>query len=271
MHQFIKEKAFWCNEKPLSLALLNFAKRKGFYPILGIDGFLKYSRRELLEAGARLPHNLIQGKGEADIVFFNDSILAVGTAATTTYALIKYKKFPSKAFDLYTRVIFANPENIISAYRELVDIGLRIPTPVVGKAYKTLLLVKSNVRLRRLVLEGRKIVLLSIIPFYAPRNVINSLPHYLNSLLEYAAKQHDINVSDFNVFLMYPDSLEDEPPDKVYFKCITRLKECLLEERIIVEKITEVIGDLRGCRGCRYVNICRDIFVKFLNVQSEDR
>ncbi len=266
MSSFIREGTFWCNEKPLSLALLNFAKIRGFYPVLGIDGFLTYSRRELLEANARLPYNLIQGKGEVDIAFFDERVLAIGAAATTTYAFIEYMKFPPKTFDLYTRIVFADPDNVIDAYKELAGIRLRIPAPIVGKMYKTLLLVKSNARLRRLYQENRKIILLSIVPFYAPKNVLRSLTIYLNNLVKYIVMQHGIHVNDFNIFVMYPNELGDKPPDKIYFRCITCLKEHVLGEEIIIEDLIKIVGELRGCRGCRYIDICRKAFMKPSNI-----
>ncbi len=144
MARFLKKETFWCNEKPTSLALLSIVKRRGYYPILGVNSFLTYSRRELKDANAKLPYNLIQGKGDIEIAFFNNKVLVLGTAATTTYAFIEYMNLPKKTFDLYTKTIFGNPLEVIEAYNELKRIGLKLPASIVGKLYKSILMLKSE-------------------------------------------------------------------------------------------------------------------------------
>ncbi len=271
MTAFVREGTFWCNEKPVSLALLSIAKRKGYHPILGVNGFLTYSRRELKKVGVSLPYNLIQGKGDIDIAFFNGETLVLGATATTTYAFIEYMKFPVKTFDLYTKTIFGNPLEVVEAYNELKKIGLKIPAPIVGKLYKSMLMVKVNARLRRLLSEKRRIIVFSLIPFYAPKNIVEKMPRYLNGLIEYLALNHDIPVSDYNVLLMIPQAIGDKPPKNLYFECVHNKKECQLGKRIALEDFPDVIGELRGCKGCRYIDICSRFFVELSNIHYKDR
>ena len=270
MIAFIKEGTFWCNEKPVSLALLSIAKRKGYYPILGVNGFLTYTRRELKKADARLPDSLIQGKGGIDIAFFNEEVLVLGAAATTTYAFIKYMKFPVKTFDLYTKIIFSNPSEVVEAYNELKKMGLKIPAPVVGKLYKSILMAKANARLRGLLSERRRVTVFSVIPFYAPKNTVEKVPVYLNRLIEYIILNHGIALSDYNVLLMIPQAVGDKPPKNLYFECIYCEKDCLLGKRIVLEDFPEIIGGLRGCKGCRYIDICSRSFMEFSNIHYKD-
>ncbi len=256
MTTFIKEGTFWCNEKALALAFMSIAKRMGFYPILGINGFLTYSRRELLESGITLPGNLVQGKGEVDIAFFDNKLLVLGAAATTTYAFIEYIGLPEKSFKLYTKLVFGSPKSLIDTYKELKEMGLRLPAPIVGKLYKTLLLLKSNARLKRLSSENREIIILSLIPFYTPRLVIESLPDYLSELIEYVDYNHGLTIRDYSVFQVYPERMSEKPPKTIYFNCIHGLRKCVPGDKLVLEDFPNVISGLRGCKGCRYIDIC---------------
>ncbi len=270
MSAFIREGAFWCSEKSVSLALLSIVKRKGFYPILGVNGFLTYSRRELEEAGVNLPHNLIQGKGYVDIAFFNEKVLVLGAAATTTYAFIEYMKLPERTFELYTKTVFGNPIESVEAYNVLKKIGLNIPAPIVGKLYKSVMMVKANARLKRLLSEKRGITVFAIIPFYAPKEIIEKIPGSLEGLLDYLASNHNLIVEDYNVLLMVPEDIREKPPDVIYFRCIHSMKECLLGEYVYLKEFPEVIGGLRGCKGCRYIDICRRFFMKFSKIHYKN-
>ncbi len=123
-----------------------------------------------------------------------------------------------------------------------------------------------NARLKRLLSENRKVVVFSLIPFYAPKNIVEKIPKYLNELTDYLVSNHDILVNDYNILLMIPQAIGDQPPKELYFKCIYGKNDCLLGEKMILEAFPNVIGRLRGCRGCRYIDICSRYFVELSKI-----
>ena len=243
---------YWCHEEPITIIVDSIAKINGFYPILGVKGLLEYSRRELSEAKIHLPKNLIQGKGTINAVFVDNENLVIATVATITYAFIDYMGYPPKTRIYYTKTVFGDPNTIVNSYNMLKDLGFRLPVKVVGKMYKSVLLLTRYSRTRSLF-KDRKIILWAILPFYIDNDIAVLAETSLRSLANHLIREHDINVSDVGIVIFVPDRLDTTLPKKLVFKCRSA---CVLGREFVVNELSKMIGDLKTCSTCKYYELC---------------
>jgi len=244
---------YWCHEEPISLSIVTIAKNNGYYPVLGIKGFLEYSRRELLEANIHLPLNLVQGKGTIDVVFTDTQYFVIGASATITYAFIEYMGYPAKTKYHYSNIVFGSPTVILESYKELKDLKFKIPAYVVGKLYKSTLFVTKYNRTRRL-LQNKDIILWAIIPFYAGYELIAHIQTSINDLKEHLINEHQLNIKGIGVIYFNPRSMGPNSPGDIIFKCIGT---CILGKKLYLNDFRRVLGDYKSCTMCRYVDICK--------------
>lgn len=247
---------YWCHEGPVSLALLTIAKRNDYHPILGVRGRLEYSRRELIESNIHLPLNLVQGKGVVDVAFINDAYFVVGSAATITYAFLEYMGYPLRAKYYYGDVVFGSPPRIEESYKELRSLGFRLPARVVGKLYKSALLISRHGRVRRL-LTDREVVLWGILPFYLEKEIVLHVQASISELREHLIDKHGFNSVRLGVLYFNPSSMGPDSPRKLCFECIGK---CILGSHICLDNFRQALGEYRSCIMCKYASICRRFY-----------
>ncbi len=251
-------RSVWCRENVLGLAVMSGLKRYGYFPILGDPPtlLLTFSKQDLVDGGAKLQTNYMQGKNYVDISLRNDE-LVLGVVASRMLALARKRN--DEGLTLVLRMLFDEPNKAVEAYKKLKDLGFDFSATNVAKMYKTYIVSRSISKLRRAREVCKRIILLSITPCISIECQRNALEDSMNRLIEFVMQVHKEKLElVYSCYCFKPSELCSSSPSFVVLKRISG--ETIVKDVIEIPFMESMGKDYLGCKKCEYLNLCSEMF-----------
>ncbi len=238
---------YWCEDvKP---PLWDALRRKGWWLLFTANKVFTYSRKELVKLKARLPHDLVQGKGFIDAVAVKDGEGLVAAAESRDMAWLNRVEV-EELRRLFIEAIYGPPDDVARAYEELRSKwGFKLPAWRAGRMYKSLIIAWGNNRVRNNAAKGLTAV--AIIPFYAPQETRSYTQSALEKLAEYMESQHGVKVKP--AIATYKPTLSKDTgrPTRIAFAGLSGV-----DLDVEVEDVEPYYVKLKGCSACQYREEC---------------